>query len=251
MNMKKAPWFRTWFEGMYAKVLSKQFDEAATLRQVVLVKRLLRLRRGQRVLDVPCGTGRLTIPLGRQGLIMTGVDLAPSYIRRARRLARKEGLDIRFHHADMRRIDFDAEFDAAFNWFTSIGYFDRAGDLEFCRRVLRALRPGGRFLVETMNKTALLSHFEPSGEKTVGNIHIATRTRWDGRSSRVHSTWTMKDGRRTERRTHSIRLYSGPELRSLLREAGFGEVRLYGNRPLGRLTRHARRLIAVAVRPER
>ncbi len=56
-------------------------------------------------------------------------------------------------------------------------------------------------------------------------------------------------GRKTERHTISIRCYSGPELRDLLREAGFREVRLYGYPPAGRLTRHSRRLIAVASKP--
>lgn len=149
---KASEWYRHFFDGLYAEVLPKTFDGPRTLRQARTVKRLLRVRRGQRVLDIPCGQGRLTIPLAVMGLRMTGVDLTALYIRCARRQGKRAGLDVHFLQCDMREIDFDGEFHAAFNWFGSFGYFSDADNLAFTRRVLRALRPGGRFLVEGLNK---------------------------------------------------------------------------------------------------
>ena len=99
-----AEWFEGFFDGLYAKVLPKTFDEAETSEHVRIVRRLLKARKGQRVLDVPCGMGRLTIPLAQTGLVMTGVDFTTSYLRRARRHTRQEGLDIRFVRSDMREI---------------------------------------------------------------------------------------------------------------------------------------------------
>jgi len=244
-----AEWFEQFFEGLYARVLSNQFAEAKTLRQARLVKRLLRARKGQSVLDIPCGMGRLTIPLARTGLVMTGVDLTAPYLRRARRTARRAGLDIRFLQSDMRRIEFDGEFDAAFNWFGSFGYFSDAENLAFCRRILRALRPGGRFLVEGINKSWLRSHLTPHAEDAIGGVRLVHRNRFDERTSRTVSIWTLTRGRAVERHRISLRLYTGAEMRGLLREAGFRDIQLFGNPPLGRLTRHSRRLIAVARRP--
>ena len=129
---------------------------------------MLKKRKGMKVLDIPCGMGRLTIPVAKMGLALTGVDLTESYIRRARREARKQGVDARFVCRDMRKIEFEEEFDAAFNWFTSIGYFNDAEEPAFCSRVLRALKPGGRFLVETMNKSWLLAHFLSRSGETIG-----------------------------------------------------------------------------------
>jgi SAM-dependent methyltransferase len=193
--------------------------------------------------------GRLTIPLARMGMAMTGVDLTASYLRRARRRARQEGLDVRFIHADMRDIAFEGEFDAAFNWFGSFGYFTDEGNLAFCRRVLHALRPGGRFLVEGINRSWLLAHYRPHTEQTLGGVHIDQRNRWDARAGRVHSTWTFRKGQARERRHVRIRIYNGTELRALLRSAGFRDVELFTHSPFGRLTRHSRRLIAVGTRP--
>ena len=46
-----------------------------------------------------------------------------------------------------------------------------------------------------------------------------------------------------------MRIYNGAEMRAMLREAGFREVRLFGYPPLGRFSRHSRRLLGVARRP--
>ena len=243
-------WVDRFFTGLYGQVLAHQFDEKRSLAQARLVKRLLRARTGQEVLDVPCGQGRLTIPLARMGLRMTGVDLTASFIRKARRLTRKAALRARYDVKDMREIDFDGEFDAALNFFTSIGYASDADDLEFCRRVYRALKPGGRFLVETMNKSWLLSHYRTwKRDVTMGGVRVVEWGHWDARTGRNHSTWVFQRGRRRERHHLVLRLFDGADIRKLLREAGFRDIRLYGHPPVGRLSRHSRRLIAVGVRP--
>jgi len=241
-------WFDEFFEGLYGRVLTAQFKPETSREQARLIRRLLRVRRGQRVLDVPCGQGRLTLPLARTGLVMTGADLTPAFLRKAESLARREGLDCRFLEADMRAIDFDGEFHAAFNWFGSFGYFNDAGNLEFCRRVLRALRPGGRFLLEGINRSWPLRHFRRGDERKIGGVLVAQRSRLDRGKTHLTVDWTLRRGSTIERHTVRMRIYDGASIRALLRSAGFGEVRLYG--PGGsRFTRHSRRLIAVARRP--
>ncbi|MBM4039090.1 MAG: methyltransferase domain-containing protein [Planctomycetes bacterium] len=242
-------WFTRFFDGLYARVLADTAGDPRASDEARMVKKLLRLRKGQSVLDVPCGKGRLTLPLARMGLTVTGVDFTAAYLRRARRAARQEGLDIRLVESDMRNIAFDAEFDAAFNWFGSFGYFSDADNLAFCQRILRALRPGGRFLIEGINKSWLLTHFREHDESLHGPIRIAVTNRWDAATNRVHSTWVFTDGRSLERHTIVMRIFNGGELRSLLSEAGFRDVRLYPRPPVGPFTRHSRRLIAVARRP--
>ena len=244
-----ADWYENLFDGLYARVLPRTFDGPETLEQARMVKRLLQARKGQRVLDIPCGMGRLTIPLAQMGLAMTGVDLTAPYLTRARRLARRAGAGIRFVQSDMRAIAFEAEFHGAFNWFGSFGYFSDDENLEFARRVFHALRPGGRFLVEGMNKSWLLSHFRPRGEQKLGGVRIVNENRWHADTSRVHSTWTLSRGKTTERHEIRMRIFNGAEMRALLREAGFREVSLYPRPPVGRFTRHSRRLIAVGRRP--
>ncbi|HUT57316.1 MAG TPA: class I SAM-dependent methyltransferase [Phycisphaerae bacterium] len=246
---KPTEWYKRFFGGLYASVLPKTFEGPDTLRQARVVRRLLRARKGQRVLDIPCGQGRLTIPLASMGMEMTGVDLTAPFIRRAQREARRCALDVRFLRCDMREIDFDGEFDAAFNFFGSFGYFSDADNLAFCRRVLRALRPGGRFLVEGLNRPWLLRHFRPRVEGTIAGVQIVHQTRWLARTNRVSSLWTFHRGRRTETHRIRMRIFSGPELRDLLRKAGFADIQVFGWRPLGPYSPGSRRHIVVGRRP--
>jgi len=62
---------------------------------------------------------------------VAGVDISDRFIDEGRRRANGGGADIRFLHGDMRDLRFDAEFDAAVNYWGSFGYFDDDGDRRF------------------------------------------------------------------------------------------------------------------------
>lgn len=242
-------WFETFFSGLYNEVLGNTFDDRRSMEQAGLVKRLLRLRKGQSVLDIPCGMGRLSLPLARMGVEATGVDLTPLYVKRARRFAREAGVNARFLRGDMRGIAFDGEFDAAFNWFGSFGYFTDRQNLDFTRRVFHALKPGGRFLVEGPNRSWILSHFRERSDDMIHGVRIIQRRRLDTRTGRIRARYILSKGKRTQTNVVDMKMYNGADIRRLLRAAGFRNVQLHGSPPLGRFTRHSRRLIAVGQRP--
>jgi hypothetical protein len=99
-----------------------------------------------------------------------------------------------------------------------------------------------------MNASWVLTHFHEKSSRMISGVRIIDCGRWDARRRRVISTWTLRKGDTVRRRRVSVRLYTGPELRALLRAAGFRDIVFYGYPPLGRLTRHSKRLIAVARR---
>jgi SAM-dependent methyltransferase len=242
-------WFYSFFDGLYGRVLGGRAHEKHAPREAALIKRMLRLRKGHRVLDCPCGLGRIARSLAALGLDVTGVDLTASYIPRARRRAARRGLAVRFLQGDMRELPFEGEFHAVVNWFTSFGYFDDAGNLAAAKAAYRALRPGGKFLVEIMNRSWLVPRFTPRGEDVVSGVRVVRRSRWDRQRRRVLNTWTFSKGRRRETHRFSHYLYTAPQLRAVLRAAGFRDIRFLGLPGPNRLTRHSRRMIAVARRP--
>lgn len=242
-------WHDRFFRGLYGRVLAAQFPPARSREHARTVKRLLRVRRGARVLDIPCGMGRVTIPLARMGMRMTGVDREPSYITRARRAAARARVRVDFRCADMRDLDAEGEFDAAFNWFGSFGYFSNRENLLFARRVFRALKPGGRFLVDGPNLSFILSHFYKGADERINGVRVIHRNAVNRRARRAVTRWTFIRGRRRESQISAMRLYTGGELRALLRAAGFRDVRLHGRLGKRPFTRHSRRLIAVARKP--
>ncbi len=114
--------------------------------------RRLKLPPGARILDVPCGFGRHSLLLARCGYRVTGVDISPELLARARRQAAAHSLPIAFRRGNMRRLSGLRGFDLLLNLFTSFGYFGDAGDRIVLQGFYRALRPGGWLVMHLINR---------------------------------------------------------------------------------------------------
>ena len=99
---------------------------------------------GERILDVGCGTGRLTSDLTRRaaGLFVVGLDRSAAMLAEARA---HFGDRARFVHADAATLPFREHFDAVFSTAT----FHWVGDHDrLFREIYRVLRPGGRVVAQ-------------------------------------------------------------------------------------------------------
>jgi len=229
-------WFASFPDQLWLRGV-RHADDAAQAAQVA---KLLRLRPGQRALDVPCGRGRIAFQLAGRGISVVGVDATRRHIRGARARFRRNGLPGEFIRGDMREIDFAERFHAAYNWSGSFGYFSDRGNAEFLQRLADAVRPGGRVLVEQANREKVLRQFATRTESP----DLRTRGRWNPRTQRVESTWQYLDGRRWRQTRSSIRLYTPAQLSALFRNAGLG-IETLCDRDGKPFTRGSRRLILV------
>jgi SAM-dependent methyltransferase len=111
-----------------------------------LVK-LAGVERGARVLDVACGSGVVALTSARLGATVTGVDLTPELITRARENASIAGLDASFVEADVEALPLpDAHFDIVLSQFGHM--FAPRPELAI-REMLRVLKPGGTLAFST------------------------------------------------------------------------------------------------------
>jgi SAM-dependent methyltransferase len=102
----------------------------------------LRLKASERVLDVACGTGNLTLPAARLGARVTGIDIAPIAVSHLATRAGAEGLVIDAREGDAEALPFAAgAFDTVMTMFGAMfaGHPDQAAD-----EMLRVTRSGGR-----------------------------------------------------------------------------------------------------------
>jgi SAM-dependent methyltransferase len=96
---------------------------------------------GMRVLDVGCGTGVVAVTAARLGARVTGSDLTPKLIDRARENSKIMGLDVQWDVGDAEALPYpDAEFDAVLSQFGHM-FAPRPGVA--VREMLRVLKPGG------------------------------------------------------------------------------------------------------------
>ena len=75
---------------------------------------------GGPVLELACGTGRITIPVAKKGIQITGLDVSTAMLAHARRKSRAEGLQIDWVEADCRDFSLDERFSLVFFPFNSI-----------------------------------------------------------------------------------------------------------------------------------
>jgi SAM-dependent methyltransferase len=96
---------------------------------------------GVNFLDVACGSGQLALIAAREGLKVTGVDIARNLVERARERAQAEGLLARFEEADAEALPFE---DASFDIVASLvgAMFAPRPDL-VAQELLRVCSPGG------------------------------------------------------------------------------------------------------------
>ena len=123
----------------------------------------------------------------------------------------------------MREIEFDGRFDGAINLFSSFGYFESDDeDRGVLERVARALRPGGAFLIDTLNPLGLAARYQRRRwEEAAHGVVMLDDREWDLVEGRNRAVWTFirPDGSRSELR-HVFRTYAPWELARLMREAG-------------------------------
>jgi SAM-dependent methyltransferase len=109
-----------------------------------------------RILDLCCGSGRLSIPLARAGHHVTGVDLSEHQLEKLRLRLEKEPKEVadrvKALHADVCELDTEEQFECVFIGFNSLNLLNT---LAMQRKVIaiaaKALRPGGFFVADMLN----------------------------------------------------------------------------------------------------
>jgi len=229
-----------------------EFRKAETTSiEVDQITKLLQPASSASILDLCCGPGRHCLEFARRGFRVTGVDRTARYLELARKRSVEQGLRIEFVQEDMRRFKHSEHFDCALNLFSSFGYFEDANDdLQVLRNLRESLKCGGKLLMEMLGKEPLarnfrdrLWHHRPGTQEYLLQ-EVSVRSGWDW----IENRWTLIRGENHRVFTFGIRVYSGAELASALRQAGFSHVDLFGSLEGTPYDHTAQRLVAVAVR---
>lgn len=215
------------------------------------------LRRGGTALELGCGTGRLTIPLARAGVRMTGIDLLPVMLDRTRVKAAEAGATLELVQADMRDFHLAGRrFGLIFLPNTTLPHLLGTADIIACfQAVARHLAPGGAFIFDTFNPSIEMlarksgeRHFRRRADHArLGTVTLEETFDYDAASQVNRVTWYWSTPERPDFFVHPLHmrhLYP-QELPLLAERAGLRIVASYGDIARSPFVGHSRRQVCV------
>jgi len=237
--------FEDLFDQDYLYFYGPLLTPERTKPEVDLIWRLLDLNPDMTILDLACGHGRIANRLAERGCSMTGLDATELFLQQARLDAAERGVDVEYIRGDMRSLPWAERFDCVVNWFTAYGYFNDEENRQVLTEACRALKPGGKLLLEHQNRERVLKDFQSTIVTERDNNYMIDRNRYNVLTGQTENERIVVRDGKTRRLQYFIRLFTYPELRDWLLQAGFKRVEGYGHTGEA-LTLDSRRMIVVA-----
>lgn len=226
----KRPWWIDLFEDDMVRTLDNPKPSDAA-KDVNFIEQSLNLAKGTRILDLCCGMGAQAVELASRGYQVVGVDMSPTMLSIGGEYNKTRGQAVSFVQGDMRQLNLDSVFDGIYCWQASFGYFDDISNVEVLERMARALRVGGRIVIDMQNRDFVAPRspsmvwFERPGCVCMDEM------RFDFFTSRVIvKRMVMFESGKSREIEYGIRLYTLHELGRLLQRCGFRVLEVSGHR---------------------
>jgi SAM-dependent methyltransferase len=195
---------------------------------------------GGPVLELGCGTGRITIPMAEAGFEMTGLDICKPMLDQARIKADEKGLGIVWIEADCRDFRINSRFGTIIFPFNGIAHLhDRESHEALFERVRAHLKPEGHFVIDWFNpsleillrgenkRTDCFEYEDPDGR---GKVVVTESNHYDSATQINHVKWYYKIGDMPEDvRELNMRILYPQEFDNLLHYNEFEIVGKYGD----------------------
>ncbi len=240
--------FNAWAAGPAFKEWAGEKETAA---EVDVMAKLLRVLRGESLLDVACGYGRHALVFaGEYGLKVTGIDISTGLITAAKRLAKEKGLDITYDVKLATDLPWDDKFSyvmIAENTFSLFG----PDAPKVLRGIHRALKKGGKLFLDLDNKpyycrygTRTTHWYQYPGDLVLQEVYfhkdISVET---GRDINF-----KKGAEKAEDFIIFKRIYDLKEIKKLLNDNGFRIGKVYGDWDLSKLKDSSPKMILTGMK---
>ena len=209
------------------------------LADLQFYKRWLPKNKNSRILELCCGTGRLTLPIAQAGYNICGVDNTSSMLEAAKEKASKEGLEVEFINADIRTLDLPTKYDLIFIPFNSIHHlYDNEDLFKAFAVVKRHLKEGGIFLLDCFNPNIQFIVESEKEQKEIAEfttedgreILIKQKMRFENKTQINRIEWHYYiNGKFDSIQNLDMRLFFPQELDSYFEWKGFKIIHKFGD----------------------
>ena len=220
-------------------------------------------RSGGPILELGCGTGRITVPIAEDGHQVVGLDRSAAMLERAERRARRADVEVRWVEGDMRAFSFNEAFALIFVALNSFLMLEPDDRWSCLARMREHLAPRGRVAIDVFQPDPEVvvgldggvvdewERLDPESARTVRKFS-SSRANVDGVTQRIWYDETADDG--TVRRvggTTTLHYLYRREAELVFSEAGFIIETLHGDYDGNPADAASRKLLVVAKRKER
>ncbi len=224
------PWYEALFEN-YASAYDRESFTQGTRGEVDFIEKEIGSDKTKRILDIACGTGRHAIELAGRGYTVTGVDLSETQLARAGEKAAAAEVSVRWMRRDARNLAFTGEFDLAL--MLCEGGFPLMETDEENFRILanaeKALRPGGKLIMTTLNALFPLFHSVKDFIQSKGGEMRSENHGFDWMTFRDRSTVKITDDLGNAKTIECNERYHTPtEITWYLKSLHFRTVDIFG-----------------------
>jgi len=233
-------WFKDLYDDFRMATGFGSVSDEQTRSEVGFLCDVLGLSKGAKVLDLFCGAGRHSIELARRGFAATGIEYNRAYLKLAKELIADKQVAPNFIQGDVRYVEYGGGYDAAIIMFNSLGYFSDTDDEAVLKKVHNALKKGGRFLIEILNRDWIIKNFVEEQETQIKGIRVIERREFDVLTSRNNFTIERHEKEKVVTKRGSWRLYSAHEIKNVLEDIGFKFNAGYGSLDKEPLTKDTR-----------
>lgn len=231
------------FEGPFRNEVRNRSER--TSKEIEIINSFLEIQEGDTVFDCPCGWGRHSLILGKQGIKITAIDLNRFFLNRFNESIKQvysyNQENIKIVRSDMRNlpVEYNESFNFGINMFSSFGFFNDNENKWVAQSFYNLLKPGGK----------LLMHFDFNAERIIrricndyadkrtlylngGQIFLDVFKEYDDTDKRLYGHWKMLDINHNivDQKKYSFRIYNNEEIIELLSEVGFSEIELYSTK---------------------
>jgi 2-polyprenyl-3-methyl-5-hydroxy-6-metoxy-1,4-benzoquinol methylase len=223
-------WYETLFEN-YAHTYDLETFTQGTFQEVTFIEQEISFDKTKRILDIGCGTGRHAIELAKRGYTVTGIDLSESQLKRAREKAAETKVNVQFEHGDARTLKYKNEYDVALILCEGGFALMETDEMNYAilQGAARALKPGGIFIVTTLNAFYPLTHSLEEFMNATNIEGTSTGHTFDRMTLRDISTFEVADDDGHTRTLHcNERYYMPSEITWMLKSLSFSKVDIFG-----------------------
>jgi cyclopropane fatty-acyl-phospholipid synthase-like methyltransferase len=209
---------------MWERAVSEDWTE----KEVSFLIDVMNLKKGASILDIPCGTGRLAIPLAKTEFNVTCVDISEEFITGLTKRVKEDNLSIRVIQGNILSLELTGSFDGAYCLGNSFGYFDYEGMKVFVKKVAACLKPGSRFIINSgMMAESILPKIPPEKTYTLEGLTMQVNNIYFVNDSYMVSLLKYTKNHHIEEHSFKHYVYTIGEIKRLLKLFGLHILAMY------------------------